>query len=228
MVIEAANGTDSMAFGVGNTANMTAYGNISMNTTGKIVNMANPTSAQDAATKAYVDAASSTAGLTQIATSTPTGVSTVTFSAIPQTYRGLLLAFNGLSCDTASRNLIIRNDVGAGTGNSNLYAKKITGTTVTAAAGTGDLLATSTTLTAAQTIGGYVKFMPYQAITITPAKIPMREFSSLYLDSVGATATVNGGQECEGASDTGVASITLLWNSTGNFDAGTVTLYGIN
>ena len=55
LVIEAENGTDVFQFGAGNTANSLAYGNISMNTTGKIVDMADPTNAQDAATKKYVD-----------------------------------------------------------------------------------------------------------------------------------------------------------------------------
>jgi hypothetical protein len=189
--------------------------------------MANPTSAQDAATKAYVDAASAPAGLTQIATSTPTGVSTVTFSAIPQTYRGLYLVFNGISSNTATRNLQVYMDNGSGIGSSSAYQKKILGTTVTTAAGS-DLLGTSTTLTAAQTISGYVKIMPYQAITLTPALIPLREYTAFYYDSLGAYATLSGGLETNGASDVGITQLQLLWNSTGNFDAGTVTLYGIN
>lgn len=48
-------GTNCLSWGGGGSANLTADGNLSMNTTHKIVNCADPTSAQDVATKNYVD-----------------------------------------------------------------------------------------------------------------------------------------------------------------------------
>jgi hypothetical protein len=50
-------GTNCLSWGGGGSANLTAGGNLSMNTTNKIVNLADPTEDQDAATKASVDAA---------------------------------------------------------------------------------------------------------------------------------------------------------------------------
>jgi hypothetical protein len=48
-------GTNCLSWGGGGSANLTAGGNLSMDTTHKIVNCADPTSAQDVATKNYVD-----------------------------------------------------------------------------------------------------------------------------------------------------------------------------
>lgn len=173
-----------------------------------------------------LNASAAAAGLTQIGTSTPTGVNTVTFSSIPQTYRGLLLVWNGLS-GTSTGTLQLEYDYGGGFGaTSNVNYKQIEGTTWTATNGI-NVLASGipSTLTAANTSNGSLQIMPYQAVGNNGSKQYRIDYTN------NTTATLNGeifgSMFFNGISDTGVVGLRISIG-LGNFDAGTVTLYGIN
>jgi hypothetical protein len=75
--------TDILLLGAGNAANATLYGNLSMNTTNKVVNMAEPTAAQDAATKNYVDSSGGVAKCWIVfnGSGTPTALKTYNMSS---------------------------------------------------------------------------------------------------------------------------------------------------
>jgi len=170
--------------------------------------------------------ASASAGLTQIATSTPTGVATVTFSSIPQTYRGLYLVWNALS-GTSTGTLQIDYDYGSGfAAASNVNFKQIEGTVITATNGTTALAASiPSTLAAANTSSGNLRILPYQSVGNNGSK----QYEVNYTNNTDATKNghIDGSIYFNGVSDTGIIGLRISLG-LGNFDAGTVTLYGIN
>jgi len=167
------------------------------------------------------------AGLELIASSTPTGVATVTFSSIPQTYRGLFLEFSEISCNTATRYLRVdfRNPTPS---ILSTIGYKVVGTTVSSL--TGSALGTATTMSSTDHISGSFYVPVYTNLTgIIEVNINSynRLYTATYNRQSAEIAYVNGSFYTTGATDNSVDSIQFLWNSTGNFDAGTINLYGI-
>jgi len=133
------------------------------------------------------------------------------------TAKKLLLKVSGASCATATRYLQLKLSIDNGSSYALTYTgfSGGTGTVVDAVYSTTNVLPTITTETAAgtssftveiSTQGGICSGVFYSTAVATP-----RPFFAV-LDAVPASA---------------VNAMELIWNSTGNFDAGTYELYGL-
>jgi len=158
-------------------------------------------------------------GITTIAAGNLSGAA-VTIANIPQTFGELVLVLTGASSDTATRQLLVRvstnNGVSWDTTAGSYPGHKITGTTWTAK--TLASLIESVTLTAAQVFNAAIYLRGYQAGPPTDVKARVTANAVEY--QVFATYA--------GSKVAGINAIQLLWDASGNFDAGTYALYGLN
>ncbi len=177
---------------------------------------------------AQLSGGSAASGLELIATSTPTGVATVTFSSIPQTYKGLFVIVDAISSNTATRYLrISAKSGGVGLG---VDGFSVNTTTLTAVAnylwGTG-----VTAIAAGNAFYGSVYIPFYQAIPYTGIGYPSigRKYSAAWThDGSAINNQVEGTIRAKtGSTDDGIDTLLFDWNSTGNFDGGTISLYGV-
>jgi hypothetical protein len=174
-----------------------------------------PTTDNQATRKKYVDnavAAASASSRTLIASSTPTGVSSVTFTDIPQTYRLLEVVFADVS-GTAGYSLV-RLAYSPNTGGSPTFRDGL-GVYYTAWNGEdspnfyiGTLGSAASTLSGAVTISGIA------------ARSGRMVFGHIIVSGNGTGVTGGMGR------DEAVNALRVSLSS-GNFDAGTISLYGI-
>ena len=151
-----------------------------------------------AASTAYVDAAVAGVVWTQIATATPSGTGTVTFSSIPSTYSDLLIVVSGASHNNGSSQDL------------NIYVSPDNAT-----------------------FGGATAFASVAAVFVVSGGIKISGYRKdngqlsvglgLAATSPAVAASTAGAfyWRCTG----GVSAVRIEW-AAGNFDAGTLTIYG--
>ena len=152
-----------------------------------------------AASTAYVDAAVAGVVWTQIATATPSGTGTVTFSGIPSTYSDLLIVVSGASHNNGSSQDL------------NIYVSPDNATF-----GSGSAAIAS--VTAANVVSGGIRISGYRKDN---GQLSVGLGLSAASPVVAASTAGAFYWRCTG----GVSAVRIAW-AAGNFDAGTLTIYG--
>lgn len=135
---------------------------------------------------------------TQIATATPTGVNTVDFTSIPRYFTDIKLVYSGVSHDS-------------GTSTSINLSVSPDGVTFATAVTIGAAVAASGTLYGATTLAGYKE----NSGSIVGAAAVISTSPTI------ASANLGYGWRCDG----GISAL-RVGTIAGNFDAGTITLFG--
>lgn len=158
------------------------------------------------------------AGPTTIASVSLTGNAPVISTSIAATYSRLSLRIAGASMDTATRRFSVQLSTNGGssydTTAGNYYTTHTTGTTL-ATTTDASILAPDVNITAAQTISAHLWIDNYQGSGNT--------YYSGYANHNGTYYTILGIYK---GSTSAINGMRFIMNSTGNFDAGTATLYG--
>lgn len=156
-----------------------------------------------------------TPGATSIATGATTSGATVTITNIPTNYAYLKLVISGISCDTATRHLQVQCSTDNGstydTTASQYVGNMAAGTTFTSP-GEASVIQTAD-VAAVNTFTG--------AIIITGHHNAGTNFKGRI-----SNGTTNYMADYQYLGGSAVNALKLLWNGSGNFDAGSYTLYG--
>lgn len=147
----------------------------------------------------------------------------VSITDIPQTYSTLLLVIAGASSDTATRRIQVQVSTNNGssydtTAANYVGANEAEGTGVTANNEASVWDQVNQNASAAQTVSFGLQIIGYQAgaypIATGNGAISSGSQVVSWITYIGSTDAVN--------------ALKIIWNGTGNFDAGTYALYGVN
>lgn len=191
-------------FGAGGSANSTLGGNMSGASTYKLVNMVDPTSAQDYATKAYTDNQVTTAK-TYSGTYTSASGTQVDFTGIPSGVKKIILLVHGVSM-SGTDNIIVRIGDSGG----------LESTGYVSSAGNDTSLSTLTT--------GFLVTFGASAATVQTGRIELNlaDASAFAWVASGATASTARISLCTGSKSLSAEldRVSFLTSGSNTFDAG--------